>query len=341
MTVAFPFFGDQPSRARLQESLVSSGYALCTPDPRAFELSSGDPWEAAAFFLGDTPEMVERQPIAAVPWGRSFASTSGETPLHTDSQLLLGVPPQLQFMFCVHAVEGGDTLLLDSHALLDDIEREAPELFAQLFDVPRRLPFVFGDVLGPTLSLRGESVVFTHSPRPRADDTIALGLRAFIARTSLLRVQPRDGELLVVDNHRMLHGRTAFSDESRQFTRLLVWPTPRLPYRGRWLERLRAATEHQALALARLSAPAQRRLGLEPEDATGAARLRIVLEMLRGVPPGVLARRYDVAEATLYTWRDGAVAAGRTALARADEEEATSASELDAFLARRLTLRET
>jgi hypothetical protein len=43
-------------------------------------------------------------------------------------------------------------------------------------------------------------------------------------------------------------------------------------------------------------------------------RLAIVLAMLRGVAPGVLARRADVDEALLYNWRDAFLAAGTAAL---------------------------
>ena len=259
-------------RSKMLSTVRARGYDVLAPIPEIdAESAARDPWEIATQLLGEPPSMVERQPIKPVPEGRSFASNAAFTPLHTDSQMFGGVSPHMQIMFCAKAArDGGTTLLLDTHELLETIEREDRQFFQTLFTVSRRIPFVFGDVQGPTVSWRAECLVFTHSPM-RVDDEIGKKLQHYISRAPVIEVPVADGRILVVDNHRMLHGRTAFTDTSRRFTRLLVWR------RG-------------------------------PSEATELRR-RIVLEMLRGIPPGMLAQKYKIPEPMLYKWRDAAIAA--------------------------------
>jgi gamma-butyrobetaine dioxygenase len=313
MTATWDFTPDGDGRARLRNELRTRGFALV--HPRASGLSAKEaarePWQAASLVFGEMPELVERQPIAPVPHGRSFASSARETPLHTDSQLWRGTPPMAQLMFCERSAdEGGDTLLVDGWALLEAIERSDAALHAALFEQARRMPFVFGDVTGCPVSLRGGALVITHSPQP-CRDAVGERLGPLLAAAPRIRVRIAPGELLVVDNHRMLHGRTAFAGD-RRFTRLLAWLAAPLG-------------EHEALAR-RAARAAERHLGLPaaereklglgaPADPAAAERRRAVLEMLRGEPPGVLAQRYRVDEAELYAWRDRALAAMDKALA--------------------------
>lgn len=305
-------------KSALFAEVETKGFALVRPAPETLpvELGSSDPWQASTLLLGQAPELVERQPIQKVAWGRSFASTSSETPLHTDSQLFRGAPPDLQLMFCERpAAAGGDTTLVDGWALLSELEREDPELLSLLFHQLRAIPFVFGTVFGPTVSLRGGALVFTHSPMPLPHDPVAVRVARQLARVAVIRVRPSAGEVLVVDNHRMLHGRTAFEDESRAFTRLLVWLGSPLPSPERWRALAQAA---QAKWSAERGERARRALGLVIPPPESARRRAIVLEMLRGVPPGVLARRHGVDEADLYAWRDRALAAADAELASDD-----------------------
>jgi len=235
-----------------------------------------------------------------VAGGRSFASNRAATPLHSDSQLHRGVPPHAQLMFCARAArEGGESLLLDTHALLHRIEARAPDLFRALFEVRRRIPFVFGDVEGPTVSLRGGGLVFTHSPQP-PNDPIGRRLARELAGVEPLSIRVSDGELLVVDNHRMLHGRRPFDDPARRFARLLVW------------RRQGFARQPALEALARVERPAE---PPAPSRVTAAERA-VVRDMLRGVPPGVLARRHGVPEPELYVWRDRVLGCTDVLLAR-------------------------
>jgi hypothetical protein len=297
------FREDPPSRERLVMEVRRQGFAVVRPDAIELgaETAARAPWEVAERVFGAPVELVERQPIAPVPWGKSFASTSAATPLHSDSQLWRNLPPHAQLMFCAKsAPTGGETLLVDTWSLLEGVERSDPELFHWLFDRPRRMPFLFGDIDGPTVSNRESSLVFTHSPRPLPNDAVAARLEKVLAAITPISLRIDDGELCVVDNHRMLHGRTAFSGDARRFTRLLVWLARPFGAPSRYLER--------ATIVPTRSVPAE--VGL---------RRRAVLDMLRGVPPGVLAQRLAVPEKLLYLWRDAALAAIDGALGESNQ----------------------
>jgi gamma-butyrobetaine dioxygenase len=283
----------------LHRMLTEHGHALIRV-PGLREQAQSDPWGAARRLWGEDVALVEAHPIHPVPHGRSYASNQGYTPLHSDSQMACGVPPRVQVMLCVRpAAEGGETLLLDTWALLERIAAEEPELFHALLTWPRRIPFVFGDVFDPTVSLRGGNVVFTHSPMP-ANDELGGRLAPWIERAPLVELRVEADEVLVVDNHRMLHGRRGFVDPERRFLRLLLWT--RTP--GQAPEWLRNAVTAVQSAFASAVSP--------PSEAQ--RRLAIVLEHLRGVSPGILARRHGVPEPELYRWRDVALRAAQSAL---------------------------
>lgn len=301
-------------RDRMMRNVSSRGYDVLPPlEGLDAESAAHQPWRTTTQLFGAPPSMVEGQPIKLVPHGRSFASNAAFTPLHTDSQMFGGVSPHAQLMFCAQAArDGGMTLLVDTHALLEMIQREDPRFLHALFTESRQIPFVFGDVDGPTVSWRADCLVFTHSPMPVKDE-IGQRLQAYLSRASVIKVSVPDGHILVVDNHRMLHGRTAFTDSSRKFTRLLVWLRSGFTRHPVFEEMAQAEAARMRGTLK--DARALRRRGLSPLSTEKAeTRRRIVLEMLRGVPPGVLAQRYGVPEPILYVWRDDALAAMDDAL---------------------------
>jgi hypothetical protein len=296
-------FAQEGGPARLHDELAGAGAAWLRA-PELVEEAERNPWDVAAALFGERPELLERQPIRPVAGGRSFASGSMAAPFHSDSQMFLGVPPHVQVMACRQAATAaGESLYLDTWTLLDRIEAEDPALLAQLFEVERRFPFVFGDVSGPTLSRRGSSLVFTHTAFPEAGDVVAARLRPFVETAAVLELKAEAGDVLVIHNHRMLHGRRAFEDPGRAFVRLLVWRRAAYPAPARWLERARAGEAG----------------GPDPE---ARRRLRAVLELLRGVPPGLLASREGVAEPELYRWRDAVLRAALEALGSGDSRRA-------------------
>jgi len=303
----------------LRGTLGAQGYVVLHGRDDLREAAAA-PWSFAERFLGVRPRMLEQQPIRAVPGGRSFASSRGFTPLHSDSQLHLGAPPDVQVMVChQHAAAGGETLLLDTWALLDDLRRDDPALLQALLEVPRRIPFVFGDVYGPTVALRGGALAFTHSPIPPAPDALSQALAARLRARPTVALGVRAGEVLVVDNRRMLHGRKAFDDTARSFTRLLLWlPSPLAEHPG-YTAMARAVTAQTSPVLAGGDPRVRARYGaLAPASSRAEERLQTVMAMLRGVAPGVLAHHTGVPEPVLYQWRDAALTAALAALDEAD-----------------------
>jgi gamma-butyrobetaine dioxygenase len=302
----------------ISEELVARGFAVVRASGLAPEEAARAPWGFAEQLLGERPILVERQPIKAVPEGRSFASSARAAPLHTDSQAFAGAPPSVQIMACVRAAaRGGACLLLDTWPLLSSIQRADPELYRALFTVVRRIPFVFGDFIGPTVSLRDGALVFTHAPVPPPGDVIAARLGHFIEAASPLEIDVAPTEILVVDNRRMLHGRRPFEGGPREFVRLLVWLSSPIASPPRAFSELAAqVAEAAAGRLSGAPLALRRRLGLAaPPTPEARRRLGLILEMLRGAPPGVLAARAGLPEPLLYRLRDVALAAAEEALA--------------------------
>lgn len=308
---------DQTTLDSLRRSLAERGFARARV-PGLLARAERDPWAVAGVLSCELAVMVESHPISPIPEGRSFASNRAETPLHTDSQSHRGVPPYLQIMLCDRpARRGGETTLVDTWALLEQIAVSEPELFESLLTCPRRIPFVFGDVVGPTIALRGEALVFTHSPMP-ARDEIGRRLAPWIAKAPRIELAIATDEVLLVDNHRMLHGRHAFAGDRRRFLRLLVW-THAPSSAPDWLQNpARAVRERLALATSQLPPELRERL-LGPDPTTVPDfRLEFVLELLRGASPGMLARRRHIPEPALYRWRDAALRGAADALAQLD-----------------------
>ncbi len=286
----------------LREEVERAGWALVRAADVGGDLAreaSVSPWAAAERLFGERAEMVERQPIRAIPGGRSFASSDVYTPLHTDSQPYLGAPPSLQVMICVRpAAEGGETILADGWELARRAQRDEPDLARRLYEEPRRISFYFGDVVGATIARWRGHTAFTHAPVATEGDALGPRVRALVDRAPRIELRPGAGDVLVVDNHRMLHGRRAFADRtgqgSREFVRLLVWLAQPFAVDETISTRARDVTS---------ASPSPSPL----DDATVAHRLAVVTELLRGAPPGMLSVRERISEAELYRWRDAAL----------------------------------
>ena len=278
----------------LLEHVSREGFAIL-PLAEAWASTPGALRESAALvarLLGVAPLLVERQPIRPVAEGRSFASTRRDTPLHTDSQMFLGVPAAIQILICVQAApRGGESVLVDGARVLARLAQEDPALAAALFAEERRQRFYFGDVDGPTVALRGGHLVWTYAPH--GEDAIGAALAAALTRDTPIMHRLADGEALVASNHRMLHGRHPFEGD-RELVRLLVWLA----------QPLAADPAHVARARTVTAAP----------SADVQRRLRAVLAILRGVPPAKTASDAQVSEATLYGWRDAFMRGGLASL---------------------------
>ncbi|MFJ8582232.1 TauD/TfdA family dioxygenase [Micromonospora sp. NPDC093277] len=157
-------------------------------------------------------------------------------PPHTDRSMVARPPSVLATVMVVPALTGGESVLVDGARVLALLRREFDDgVIAGLRLGPR------GSGNGPPLiELRGRLARFRyrddqigspHSASGRKDVLAALR-RLVVATRSSLRLAPGDGYL--VHNHRVLHGRTAFSG-SRRLVRLLAEVEDGHPYT--WLNR--------------------------------------------------------------------------------------------------------
>lgn len=279
----------------MRDALAERGFVRARAERGFLAEAMSAPYAAAARLLGETPRFVERQTIRATPGGRSIASSRGDAPLHTDSQMILGVPPSVQILACARpAKRGGETLLVDAFGTLERLVGDDPAFAEALFDEPILQTFYFGDVEGPVASLRGGHLCVTHAPHA-PPGSISARFSRELWREPLHEIALREGDVLVASNHRLVHGRRAFDDASdRELVRLLVW-----------LDRPLDAPA--ALAARALEV-------VDPIDAVTAARLAAVTALLRGAPPSRVAAEAGVPESELYAWRDAFLRAGMGAL---------------------------
>ncbi len=156
----------------------------------------------------------------------------GGLPVHTECAQL-PLPPRLLLLACARAGDvGGDSLLADGQGVLAELAGLRPAAVEALM-APRAAFFGgAGGRFAPVLEqltpgrwriqLRQDSLArFSPEAAPHIP-----ALRAAIDRhTVRLRLEP--GQALVLDNHRLLHGRTAFSG-GRLLLRALGEPHPDL-----------------------------------------------------------------------------------------------------------------
>ena len=170
--------------------------------------------------------------VRSKPQADSNAYTSMPLPVHTDLATR-EYAPGLQFLHCVqNDAAGGDTFLADGFAVADRLRRQTPDLFETLCTVP----FSFANKAKDTdfrwsapmieLDRKGEIKEVRVSPWLRAPmiapfDSVERAYRAlrrFLQLADLpehrITLRLRAGDLLAVDNRRVLHGRTGFDPAS-------------------------------------------------------------------------------------------------------------------------------
>jgi hypothetical protein len=340
------------SCASVTHAIATHGFTIVELGDDAL-VQIAHPWRLVLALVGRAPQLTEVQPIA--PRGgrdtsvtepraaaRSFAASTGDAPLHTDSQLWCGRPPELQLTACLRPADaGGHSVLVDGHALADVVAARDPALLQAMLREPRRMPFVFGSVFGPTLARRDGRYVLTHTPRPMPGDEVAARLSSLLASVPHHVVELRRGQVLLVDNHRMLHGRTAFTDPTRALLRVLAWLPSSLGPRPAWADAADAEAQEVARTLGDASPEVRLAFGIAPPEPDPINLA--VLAIAGGAPPGALAHRLGIAEAALYRRRDALLgqlgcgfAAGREPAPAAELAARQVESEIEAACARAL-----
>lgn len=172
--------------------------------------------------------------VVSVEQPHNLAFTALELGHHTDNPYRDPVP-QLQLLHCLEAAgQGGESVVVDGFAVAERLRREAPGAFAILTTTP--VPFRYVEPEAVDLSHAAPLIELDLAGRPRTIrynnrsmaplDIDADAVEAFYAayrrfgrllhdpaQTVGFRMAP--GDLFIVDNRRVLHGRRGFSGGRR------------------------------------------------------------------------------------------------------------------------------
>lgn len=222
---------DDESRARFARALIEEGIALVTDME-----DSDESLTRLVNCLGPVTPSAEGEyfevRLEIAPTNLAF--TAGPLEMHTD---LPGeeMAPGVQFLHCrANTVEGGRSLFLDGAAVAEALRAEDPEAFDLLagYDVPffyrhdgwdyRAHQRVIetdarGTVTGVTISQHLQDDM--DLPQEVLDDyypAFCKFIRMMQDDRFLCRFRLNAGECIVFDNHRIVHGREAFSADSGQ-----------------------------------------------------------------------------------------------------------------------------
>ncbi len=221
---------DRALRARWLARLLQEGVALLSEVP-----SQPAGILQAAALVGRVAETNYGLvfDVRSVPQPENLAYTDLGLGLHTDNPYREPVPG-FQVLHALHtATNGGDSLLGDGFAIAEHLRASSPEAFALLTRTP--VPFQYhsrdAELCAERpliqLSCTGAISAVHYNSRSIAPLRLVAGeMRAFYSayrRFALLLREPRfqlrfrlrDGDLMVFDNQRILHGRTAFSSASQ------------------------------------------------------------------------------------------------------------------------------
>ncbi|WP_106239236.1 TauD/TfdA family dioxygenase [Nonomuraea fuscirosea] len=166
----------------------------------------------------------------------TLSERAGAVDFHTDAAYR-SRPEDLVCLFVVRpAADGGLTLLLDAATVDAELRRHAlGERVLAALGEPRwgwRVPEAFSG--GPAdVSPRAAVMPGDGTVRWRGDNLVGLTPEQRKVATwfgSLLKVVPgavrlehRPGDVIVIDNHRVMHGRTSFQDAARLLLRVRLW----------------------------------------------------------------------------------------------------------------------
>lgn len=157
-------------------------------------------------------EVRESRAISLIEGSQRFIHSNGPVPFHSED-------PDISLLawHCISPADrGGETLLLDGQTLAKSLPRRARRSL-ETIHCPHRNP------LGhPIITEEGNWYYIPWSVAMNADQSSLVVLRNAIDSAMPLTILLKTGDLLIVDNRRMLHGRNAYIGESRRLTRFLI-----------------------------------------------------------------------------------------------------------------------
>jgi alpha-ketoglutarate-dependent taurine dioxygenase len=200
----------------------------------------------------------------------TFSEHDGEAAFHTDTQYY-PAPERWVALYVMTPAScgGGQSVLCDGAAVRAALDTPATRWALRALEdrpLPFRVPSVFATdprpgvvqaTLAPVFSscpgvrYRRDTLLdgWTHFPEhhdAEAEDAVRALERALVDSQSVVRFRMERDSLLIVDNHRALHARTAFSDQKRHLLRV----------------RMRGDERREALNVPTLSKLRSRELGM-------------------------------------------------------------------------------
>lgn len=164
---------------------------------------------AVADMLG---KVRESRSISFIEGSQRFIHGNGPVPFHNED-------PDISLLawYCASPADrGGETLLLDGKVLAQSLPQSLRRSL-ETTHCPHRNP------LGrPVISTNGDWYYIPWSIPTNADQAALIALRESIDSITPFTILLKAGDLLIIDNRRMLHGRTAFFGETRSLTRFLI-----------------------------------------------------------------------------------------------------------------------
>lgn len=185
-------------------------------------------------------------PIRETNWGVLFnvrteaqatdlAYTGLALTAHSDNPYRRAVPA-IQFLHCLeNGASGGDSTLADGIAIAAALKRDAPDAYAVLTRLPvsfryrsasiddrATAPMIEVDDAGHLRTIRlSTRLDFPPAAHPDVLDLFFEGRRRLAAYAEdpafQIRFKLAPGDCLMMDNHRTLHGRTAFAEDGNRF----------------------------------------------------------------------------------------------------------------------------
>lgn len=222
---SWPRLGNAAVMHQVLDGLFRYGFAVLRDTPTA----PGSLEELARTFgfirdtnFGPLFDVVTKpQPIDLAYTGRHLSA-------HADNPYRRPIPG-IQLLHCLaNTVEGGFSTLVDGVAVARQIERESPELFDALTGTPVRFRYEAGTSImenrGPLVELDDDGnlvrvrfstrVDYVPAHEPAHLDRYYRARQRFheLANDPAFQIRYtfEPGMLLVMDNHRILHGRTSF-----------------------------------------------------------------------------------------------------------------------------------
>jgi len=209
----------------------------------AVDLARRDPQRIVEELIGWTPLATHVNHIkvapATRPGARPYAITNDDARFHIDQHPYL--PPALQLLVCERQASdpGGESMFIDSWKLLDELHANGNGLVVRLFEALRIIRFHNFLWCAPTFSMRAGNLICVHNGFPLRTDTVGTEFQQLLDRQEPIRFRLETGDLLISNNHRTLHARTAFVDTERHLIRILTWLHRPMPAPAHYL--LRAA----------------------------------------------------------------------------------------------------